>query len=253
MKGHNTFSEKPATPEQILAIVQDWQRLEWGKALDAEQTLYLNATVKAWRDDCELQGWQQLGEALNKFFGINFSKDDWQAAMKPEKQKTLRDVCGLIATRAKLPRVGDQVVFGKSCKSASAFFALRSCLEQAGVSIVSLRPSTKLDSLLRKHSQAIIESVIKLAPGRLPLMTTKFNLGHKLSGWVCLAGLLALAAGGILEKPYWTVAGCLILMLGFVAITVFSNLPPARVRLEGLETFGDLCRLIAGVKPQTLR
>lgn len=253
MKGQNTFSEKPATPEQILAIFQDWQRLEWGKALDAEQTLSFDTTVKTWRDDCELQGWQQLGKALDKFFGTNFSKEDWQGAMKPEMKKTLRDVCMLISTRAVLPRIGEQSVFGKPCKSASSFFALRSSLERAGVDVACLRPSTKLDSLLRKHNQVIVESVIKLAPGRLPLMTTKFNFGHKLSGWACLVGLLALVAGGILEKPFWTVAGCLLFGFGFVAITAFSNLSPARVRLEGLETFGDLCRLIARVEPRVLR
>ncbi|PYL00028.1 MAG: hypothetical protein DME19_06575 [Verrucomicrobia bacterium] len=79
----------------------------------------------------------------------------------------------------------------------------------------------------------------------MPLMTTKLNWGHRLSGWVCLAGLLALVAGGVFERPDWTVAGCLFRALGFIAVTVFSNLPPSEVRLEGLETFGDLSRMIA--------
>jgi uncharacterized membrane protein YhdT len=79
----------------------------------------------------------------------------------------------------------------------------------------------------------------------MPLMKAKFNLGHRLSGWACLVGLLTLVTGGILERPEWTVTGCLILAFAFISITVFSNLPPAMVRLEGLETFGDLSRLIA--------
>jgi hypothetical protein len=60
MNGQNTFSEKPATPEQILGIFQDWQRLEWGNALNVKQILSFDTTFKDWRDDCELQSWQQL-------------------------------------------------------------------------------------------------------------------------------------------------------------------------------------------------
>jgi hypothetical protein len=245
MNGQYTFSEALATPEQILAVFQDWQRLEWGSALDAKQNLSFDTTVKDWRDDCELQGWQPLGEALNKFFSTAFSNDEWRAAMKPEKQKTLRDVCLLVASRASLPKVGELKVFGKPCKTASAFFALRSYLQLAGLDVARLRPSTKLDSCLRLHSQAVIEVITKLAPGRMPLVKTKFNFGHRLSGWACLAGLLTLVAGGILERPECSVTGCLVLLFAFIAITVFSNLPPAVVRLEGLETFGDLSRLIA--------
>ncbi|MBI2928288.1 MAG: hypothetical protein HYY24_21675 [Verrucomicrobia bacterium] len=245
MNGHNTLSETPALPEQILAIVQDWQRLEWGSALDTSQIFSFDTTVKTWRDDCELQGWKQLGEALNKFFGTTFSNGDWRGVMKPEKQRTLRDVCALIATRATLPNVRELNVFGRPCRSASSFFALRSCLQVAGVETARLRPSTKLDEYLRRHGQTVVEMVTKLAPGKLPRMKTKSNLGHRLSGWACLMGLLTLVAGEISERPEWTVTGCLVSAFAFIAITLFSNLLPARVHLEGLETFGDLSRLIA--------
>lgn len=245
MNGQNTFSEAPATTEQILGIFRDWQRLEFGNALNEKEILSFDTTVSDWRAVCDLQGWQQLGEALNKFFSTTFSKDEWRAVMKPEKQKTLRDICVLVASRASLPKVGELKVFGKPCKTASAFFALRSYLRLAGLDVAQLRPSTKLDSCLRLHTQAVIEVIAKLAPGKMPLMKTKFNLGHRLSGWACLVGLLTLVTGGILERQEWTVTGCLVLAFAFIAITVFSNLSPAVVRLEGLETFGDLSRLIA--------
>jgi len=245
MKGQNTFAETSASPEQVLGIFRDWQRLELGRCMRERDLLSFTTTVSGWRASCDLQGWQELGVALNKYFGTTVSKDEWRATMKPEKKKYLRDVCALIATRAKLPTPGDQKVFGKPCKPASSFFALRSCLQLAGVDTAHLRPSTKLDSCLRLHTQDVIEAVTKLAPGKMPQMATKFNWRHRLSGWVCLGGLLTLVAGGILERPEWTVVGCLFLALGFIAVTVFSNLPPSEVRLEGLETFGDLSRMIA--------
>jgi hypothetical protein len=245
MNGQNTFSEVPAKPEQILGIFQDWQRLELGNAFNEKETLAFDTTVSDWRAVCDLRGWQQLGKTMNKFFSTTFSKDEWRAVMKPEKQKTLRDVCVLVASRASLPTVGELKIFGKPCKTASAFFALRSYLQLAGLDVARLRPSTKIDGCLRLHTQTVIEVITKLAPGKMPLMKTKFNLGHRLSGWACLVGLLTLVAGGILERPEWIVAGCLVLVFAFIAITVFSNLTPAVVHLEGLETFGDLSRLIA--------
>jgi hypothetical protein len=245
MKGQNTFLETPATPEQILGIFQNWQRLEAGNALKEKELLSFETSVRDWRDIGDLLGWQQLSVALNKFFGITFSKDEWRATMKPEKQKTLRDICTLIATRAILPTVGELNVFGKPCRTAAAFFALLFCLRKVGLDIGKIRPSSRLDSYLRLHTQTLVEVVSKFAPGKIPVMKTKINLGHRISGWVCLSGLLALIGGGVFGKPDLILAACLILVFGFIAITVFSNLPPAKFQFEGCETFGDLSRLIA--------
>jgi len=100
MKGQNTFLETLATPEQILGIFRDWQRLELGNALDKKAILSFDTTVRDWRADCDLAEWQTLGEALNRYFGTTFSRNEWRATMKSEKQKTLRNVCVLVATRA---------------------------------------------------------------------------------------------------------------------------------------------------------
>lgn len=245
MNGHKTFSEAPATPEQILGIFRDWQRLEFGKVADEKAILSFNTTVSDWRAVSDLHGWRQLGEALNKFFNTTFSKEEWRAAMKPERQRTLWDVCALVASRANLPKIHEAKILGRACKTASAFFALRSHLRLAGLNVELICPSAKLDSCLRLHTQVAIEVICKLVPGRMPLMKTKFNLGHRLSGWVCFAALVELVAGGIGEKPEWTVIGSVVFCLAFIAITVFSNLPPASVRLDSLKTFGDLSRLIA--------
>lgn len=245
MNGQQAFVEAAATPEQILAIFQDWQRLKWGEC-DKRHLLTFGTTVREWRDDGDLVDWQPLGKGLNQFFGTTFSKDEWRMVMQPEKLKTLRDVCALIATQASLPKVRPLKIFGKPCHTAPSFFALRFYLRRGGLEVAQLRPSTTLDRYLRLHTQTIIEVITKFAPGKLPPMKVRFNRGHRLSAWACFAGLAALIAGGILEQSEWIVAGCLIAGLGFVTLTVFSNLPPASVRLEGMQTFGDICRLIAG-------
>src|SRR5438552_1265320 len=93
MKGQNTFAETSASREQVLGIFQDWQRLESGRCMRERDLLSFTTTVRDWRASCDLQGWQELGVALNKYFGTTFSKDEWRATMNPEKKKYLRDVC----------------------------------------------------------------------------------------------------------------------------------------------------------------
>lgn len=247
MKGTSTLLRRPATPEEVLAILQDWQRLEWGKALDAAQVLTFDTTVKEWRDDCDLAGWQQLGTALSAFFGAKIAKDEWRAVMKPENQKTLRNLCALVASRSTLPEAGEVKILGQLCRPAATFYALRSHLIQAGVEVLGIRPSTRLDNFLRLHTEAMVEAITKLAPGRLPVMTTKFNLGHKIGGWTCLLGLVALVLGWVLEFPELTVIGCLVFAAAFISTTFFSNQPPAAVHFENLETFADLSRLMVTI------
>ena len=246
MNGKNTFSEVPATPEQVLGIFQDWQRLELGRTPDDKETFTFNTTVCEWFDSADFLDWKTVSKGLNEFFTTNFAKDEWQAAMKPEKEKTLRDVCTLISSRAMLPALNEAKIFGASCKAASAFLALRARLQLAGVDAAKLRPSAKLDDFLRLHTQTMVNAIQKLAPGRMPKVKAKSNLAHRLFAWTALACLVVLVASEIFSAHFLSATSCMALILSFIGIAVCSHFPPARVQIEGLETFADLSHLIAG-------
>ncbi|MGA3142703.1 MAG: hypothetical protein ABSF10_06620 [Verrucomicrobiota bacterium] len=246
MNGQSTFSEAPAKPEQILGIFQDWQRLELGRLPDEKDALTFNTTVHEWLDSADFLDWKTVSKGLNEFFTTNFSKDEWRTAMKPEKKKTLRDVCTLISSRATLPTLNEAKFLGASCKTASAFLALRARLQLAGVDATKLLPSARLDDFLRLHTQAMANAILKLAPGRMPKVKAKSNLAHRLFAWTALACLVILIMSEIFSANFWSVISCMALILSFIGLTVCSHFPPARVQIEGLETFADLSRMIAG-------
>lgn len=246
MNGQNTFSEAPAKPEQILGIFQDWQCLELGRVPDEKQALTFNTTVHEWLDSADFLDWKTVSKGLNEFFTTNFSKDEWRTAMKPEKRKTLRDVCTLISSRATLPTLNEVKLLGALCKTASAFLALRARLQLAGVDAMKLRPSARLDNFLRLHTQAMANAILKLAPGRMPMMKLKSNLGHRFFAWTALVCLVVFIVSEIFSAYFWSATSCMALILSFIGVAVCSHFPPARVQIEGLETFADLSRMIAG-------
>jgi hypothetical protein len=246
MNGQNTFSETPATPEQILGIFRDWQRLELGRAPDEKEALTFNTTVHEWLDSADFLDWKSVSKGLNEFFTANISKDEWRSVKKPEDKKTLRDICELIASRATLPTLNEANLLGTSCKSASAFFALRARLQLAGVDATKLRPSARLDDFLRLHTQTMANAILKLAPGRMPKMKVKSNLAHRLFTWTALACLMVLIMSEIFSAYFWSATCCMALIFSFIGDVVCSHFPPARVQIEGLETFADLSRMIAG-------
>src|SRR5439155_26937151 len=98
MKGQNTFAETSASPEQVLGIFRDWQRLELGRCMRERDLVSFTTTVSGGRASFDLQRWQDLGVALNKHFGTTVSKDEWRATIKPDKKKYLRKVYEVIAT-----------------------------------------------------------------------------------------------------------------------------------------------------------
>jgi hypothetical protein len=187
-----------------------------------------------------------VSKGLNEFFAINFSKDEWRAAMKPEDKKTLLDVCTLISRRATLPVLNEAGFLGASCKTASAFLALRARLQLAGVDATALRPSSKLDDFLRLHFQTMANAILKLAPGRMPKIASKPNLAHRCFAWMALASLVVFIASEFVTAPFLSATSGITLVLSFIGLVICSKFPPAEVHIEGLETFADLSRLIAG-------
>lgn len=246
MNGQNTFSEVPATPVQILAIFQDWQRLELGRTPNEKEVFSFNTTVNELLDSADFLDWKIVSKSLNEFFTANISKDEWRSVMKPEDKMTLRGICELIASRATLPVLNEAKLLGASCKTASAFFVIRARLEKAGVDTTKLRPSARLDDFLRLHTQVMVNAIQKLAPGRMPKVEAKSNLAHRLFAWTALACLVVLITSEIFSAHFWTATSCMALILSFLGLAVCSLFPPARVQIEGLETFADLSRLIAG-------
>lgn len=123
----------PATPEYVLAVLRDMHRQQSQYDPDADRgaVLSFGTTVSEWRDACDLLWWRELGRGNNQLWGISCSETEWQSVLEPASQKSLADVCQLIARRAMRPVIRPSRLLGSTCAPAGAFLTIRCCMRQA--------------------------------------------------------------------------------------------------------------------------
>lgn len=177
------------SPSDILEIIIESYRTD----LEIEDIqLTFESTVKEWRDACELLDWKQLGRAINEYFSVNFPDDQWREALEPARQRTLKDVCELLSTKATRVAVKPFSIAGVKCLSAGSFLAVRTALKNAGLPVAQIKPSTKLSPYLVKNWVVFWSEIDKIAPGVLTDFKIKYHL-HYLPIFLVVIGILSAA------------------------------------------------------------
>jgi hypothetical protein len=89
-----------ASPDYVLEVLRESHRHQCSFDPEADPTVELSfgSSVAEWRNACDLLGTKKLAEALNDIWGLTIPSSDWQAVLEPARSRTLRDVCGLIAS-----------------------------------------------------------------------------------------------------------------------------------------------------------
>lgn len=248
---------RPMTADDVLAALRD--RFRQQVHFDPEATEYegveltFDTSVARWREVCDLIAPQPLGRAMNKGFEVNIDDSDWGAALTPEKSRTLRDVCNLLAGHAKAPMIESVCILGADCRPAGAFLLVRDALKSAGADVDQLRPSLPVSELFRRYGGHLLLLASKIAPGRMPPVRILDRAFHYAVN-TFLAGFLLMGLGCCLwsTAPYFAVTGILILALGFVGMCISSGWVDA-VEFEGIHTFRDLSYVLAGEQPRPPR
>jgi hypothetical protein len=206
--------------------------------------LSFETTVAEWRDACDLIRTDGLGAALNEMWQISVPLETWQSVLEPAKRRTLREVCDAIASCATQPVIRPEGALGSSCAEAGAFLAVRTILLRAGAEPALIRPSLPIAEIARRHPEVFLGAISRLAPGRLPQVTIRSPLHHRVAVWAIMFGLVAALAAA---KAYPLVAlGALsVVVLATVAIWALSRVPPREVRFGGVVTFRHLAEAIA--------
>jgi hypothetical protein len=238
---------KPATPEYVLAVLNSHYCFSCQVSFGAEphEPLTFDTTVSDWRAEAELLPWPRIEEAHNEYWEINCAQEEWRAVLIPERKRTLRDVCELIAARAMRPVVRPSEIFGSRCLPAGVFLTLRSRLQEAGIDVAGLRPSTPLEGFMPRHAYELLDATTRLTPGAI----------EKVS-WFAPArdasfGIFLLSAGCLLlnfftDSPWFTIVGVAGMVVGYLWSWIAVRwIGPQRVEFDSLETFGDLSRRIA--------
>lgn len=245
----NTISniEEPLTPEMVLAILRDSynQQCQYDPEAEPGMELSFETTIEEWRCACDLVEWKPLSKAMNKWFQIDLTEEQWKEVLEPAEIKNLLGVCKLISSTATRPAVLPLNIFGSSCLEAGAFVTLRTALANAGIPVESLHPSTQLHPWLLKYWKEFSDIVGKIAPEALPPVEIEEaaikGFGYKLFGLGIVTELLSF----IINYGFIHLISIAALLSGVILILFTLTISPKRVSYGKLETIGDVCRLIS--------
>ena len=240
--------EKPTNRNYVLDVLVDSHRqaCQYDLEADSDIVLTFNSTVADWRLACDLLEWRGLGRAMNEWWGIQQSDEQWREVLEPEEDKTLGGVCDLIAAHARQPIIRESTYFGRTCRPADAFLTIRSLLVEAGADASAIRPSTPLEEFTRNHTTTFLNKISRLAPGALPevKIDTPF---HDFSMGLMLGSFLLFVVTACLSSffPRLYVFAIVSLLVSWVLTFVTAQLKPRSVQFGELKTFRDLATLIA--------
>lgn len=239
MKNSKFVEWRQATAEDILEIIRaDYlDRVNIDSEVEEGEKLSFDTTIEEWRQICDLLPWRHLVPHLNAWFDVNFKMSEWKLILKPEETKTLRDLCQFVAQRAMLPSVKVRRILGKECLEGSTFMAIKHILQEAGVPVSRVRPSTNLAPFTELYWKAFLGKLRLLAPNALPAPTMQMNLGHRFA-----MILFAIGGIGLIASFFKSMLGLSVvaIVLGMLVSWISSYFPPRRVAFGNLMTFRDL-------------
>lgn len=234
-----------ASPEFVLEAIRDNHRHQcaFDPEADPSAELSFETSVAEWRDACDLVRTEKLGVALNEMWGIEVPAPAWREVLEPPKQRTLRDVCDLVAAHATMTVIQPAGSFGVQCRAAGAFLAIRALLLKAGIQDGAIRPSQPIAEIARLHPEIFLGPISRLAPGRLPTVTIRSPM-HQAAVWTAISGfVVALVSAKF--YPILTLAALGMVLLAVIATGIVSMYPPRAVQFGEIVTFRDLAETLA--------
>lgn len=250
MKNTSRVADVSLSAEDVLAVINDWYR--FSQHFDPEVAegfeLTYDTSVEEWTSICDLLPDEQLGRALNARFLIMATDEQWIEILHLDNK--LRTVCEFISsTGANRVSCDPLQIAGKACDEAGIFIALRSMLVQSGLSVSRMRPSDALGPILDEHLGVLLNVVAKMAPGALPIPTSRFaeHFGTKVQNFLVLAAVLLALVYVSSPESFGVFASSIgvlfALTIGWCRRGIKQSFG-SDLHLEGLRTVGDLCRFI---------
>lgn len=248
MKSASPVIEVPATPEYVLDVFLDQSRQEWSQSAvfsdEEEIPVTLDSPLDTLFEACHLYDSGVIWLFSKHRLGL--SESDWTEVVSGPQMKTVRDFCERIAARKTMPVISLESFIGRSCRPASAFLAIRSLLQEAGVDVAEVAPSTSLSKMTRQHLDLFLGPIAKLAPGVLPTVQVRRPIWD--TNWIGTAAILYYLLLGPLSVGYGTAAYLLCMfVMACLLIAAYGTKErdPVLVEFGNLRTFRDLSELIA--------
>ena len=245
----HTLVKSKLTPDDVLSILRDQHRHQCQHDPEAAPDIGLtfDTTVADWRYACDLVGWRQLALALNDYWETKIPLHKWKTALVSPKNRTLRDVCELLAANASTEVVTVPMILGRPCGPAGVFFAVRELLARDGADVSKLRPSTPLADFAIRYASTMAGRISELAPGALPPIKIEHPLYDQRS---CLFIVCLITFMGSLAIVEWQQFLWIPLMIVTALSWVWGwytarVMYPDSITFGELRTFRDLCVKLA--------
>lgn len=250
-------TKRPMTSEEVLSVFQQLQRLDiecFGRPLPSELIQFDTAIADLYFELDSLGApftvRKGTWKTMTKFFDASIPYRTWKSVVRPEKKRTVRELCELIASEAVMEDIRPLSILGRECLPAGAFLAVRNVLAEEGADVSDLRPSTRLEPLLKQHGDFFTWKMFKLAPGRLPRLQTKMHRFQLAASYLVGVSVLLMAIGT--PMLIFDVGGATPIFFGGMVTMVpallstyaTSSLPPREARLGEMQTVRDLCYAI---------
>ena len=243
------ITEVPATRDYVLSVLRDQHRQACIVDLECEPDIDLSfdTTIADWRLACDLVSTRRLGRALNESWGIELTDRQWKSVLCPARKRTLGDVTGLIASVASRPQLQPINIAGTSCRAAAAFLATRSYLRQAGADVDQIRPSSEIAEYSSRYLLTFVESISRIAPGKLPDIEPDRSPACPWSISACLSAIGAIVCLAFAQTAAFSFDALMLLSVFGLSFTLSALLamlsrPAAEFSIQfgSLRTFREL-------------
>lgn len=156
-----TESKVKYTEEEILEIFKEQHRLCSPLDPEADPWAEITAemTIREWRWANDLLGWKKLSEFLNQEFRVKINQEEWLNVLEPARARKLIEVCRLLSKYAEKETYKPKTLFGKPCLKAGVFLTIKKNLNDKGVDVTELRPSSSLTAYIDKYFSPVLEEI----------------------------------------------------------------------------------------------
>jgi hypothetical protein len=231
------------TSDEVFFILREEHRL--CSPLDHEANpsfdLQPSTTIADWIDARDLLRWHKLAKVYNDEFKIDVDLESWKGVFAPSNKKTVKDVCDLIASHAKIEVIKPVKVFGQTCISAAIFKSIKKNLESRGIDTSDIGPSSEIEPVLKKHFGVFVGHINKNFAGVIPEIRKQRTSLERISGYFFLIFITSLI-GGIFWNPLLNVSVPTFIIgaiLWFIDYKLF-NYRRGMLTIPGIVTFRDL-------------
>jgi hypothetical protein len=243
---------EPATPEYVLAVLQETARLQDGDILGPHDDI--SALIDAY-NDIAWPTTKLLSDFMNSTFEVDIPLTEWRAAFPSVRRRKVAELCDFLAPRVRRPVIRPWLHVAGPCLPAGAFLTMRSALIAAGFPPSTITPSAVLPKSAHSWPDEVIWKLSFLAPGRCRFDVKSYppRAGIVMRS-AAVFGLIALLVGLLLSvaglKSSATIAVCTGGAAFFLTLLTERLTGSTQSFPEGCVTFRDLSYRLAGQEPR---